>query len=293
MLPELVAVVSAAMYAVSFIVARRGLRYSTPATVTAFSMLFQAGIYGVAAAIRGLPDFTWNAVALMVAAGSLQPFVRQLTYRGMQTIGAARSGSLRATHPFWAGIIAIALLGEELTWAVFLGNVTVVAGIAAISREGARAADVKTDARAETPGWFVLVPLAAALMAGIAFPLRRAALILTPEPVFFTAVTGTVGLALLAITQAIPGLAQRYVWDRRAFWPFVAAGLFEGVSAGGILYALNAGEVIVIAPITATLPMWILLGTVIFLRDMERVTRRTALGTMLVVMGIVLVSVGR
>ena len=289
MVPEIVAVVSAAMYAVSFIVARRGLRYSTPATVTTFSMVFQAGIFSVAVAIRGIPDFGWNAVALMVAAGSLQPFVRQLTYRGMQTIGAARSGSLRATHPFWAGIIAISLLGEELTLPVFLGNVTVVAGIAAISRESARA----TEDKADNPGWYVLVPLAAAVMAGIAFPLRRAALILTPEPVFFTAVTGTVGLALLGITQAVPGLAQRYVWDRRAFWPFVAAGLFEGVSAGGILYALNAGEVIVIAPITATLPMWILLGTVIFLRDMERVTRGTVLGTVLVVMGIVLVSVAR
>lgn len=290
MLPELVAVVSAAMYAVSFIVARRGLRYSTPATVTTFSMVFQAGIFSAAVAIRGgIPDFSWYALSLMVAAGSLQPFVRQLTYRGMQTIGAARSGSLRATHPFWAGIIAISLLGEELTLPVFLGNVTVVGGIAAISRESARA----TGDKADSPGWYVLVPLAAAVMAGIAFPLRRAALTLTPEPVFFTAVTGTVGLALLGITQAVPGLAQRYVWDRRAFWPFVAAGLFEGVSAGGILYALNAGEVIVIAPITATLPMWILLGTVIFLRDMERVTRGTVLGTVLVVMGIILVSVAR
>ena len=289
MAAELVAVLSAAMYAVSFIVARRGLRYSTPATVTAFSMVFQAGIFSAAVAVRGMPDFSWYAVALMAAAGSLQPFVRQLTYRGMQTIGAARSGSLRATHPFWAGIIAISLLGEELTLPVFLGNVTVVAGIAAISREGAKT----TDERAESPGWYVLVPLAAAFMAGIAFPLRRAALTLTPEPVFFTAVTGTVGLALLGITQAVPGLAQRYVWDRRALWPFVAAGLFEGVSAGGILYALNAGEVIVIAPITATLPMWILLGTVIFLRDMERVTRATVLGTVLVVTGIILVSVGR
>ena len=290
MIPELVAVVSAAMYAVSFIVARRGLRYSTPATVTTFSMVFQAGIFSAAVAIRGgIPDFSWYALSLMVAAGSLQPFVRQLTYRGMQTIGAARSGSLRATHPFWAGLIAISLLGEELTLPVFLGNVTVVGGIAAISRESARA----TEDKADSPGWYVLVPLAAAVMAGIAFPLRRAALTLTPEPVFFTAVTGTVGLALLGITQAVPGLAQRYVWDRRAFWPFVAAGLFEGVSAGGILYALNAGEVIVIAPITATLPMWILLGTVIFLRDMERVTRGTVLGTVLVVMGIILVSVVR
>ena len=71
------------------------------------------------------------------------------------------------------------------------------------------------------------------------------------------------------------------------------AGAFESLGGAGILYALNKGEVIVVAPITATLPMWILLATVIFLRDMERVTRTTVLGTVLVVVGIILVTTAR
>ncbi len=285
MAPELIAILAALLYSFSFIVARRGLRYSNSATVTAVSLMVQSVTFCAAVGLHGVPEIHWSAVGLIVVAGSFQPFVRQMTYLGMQKIGAARSGSLRATHPFWAGLIAVGLLGETLTLRVFLGNVTVIAGIAAISWQGAKV-------RMEASGRYVLLPMTAAFLAGVAFPLRRAALTLSSEPLFFAAVIGLVGLALVGIAQTIPGLTQRYVWDRRALWAFAAAGLFEAVGGAAILYALNAGEVVVIAPITATLPMWILLGTVIFLRDVERVTRATVLGTVLVVTGIILVTTG-
>lgn len=285
MAPELIAILSAVLYSLSFVVARRGLRYSNSATVTVVSLVVQSAAFCAVVGVTGAPAPDRAALGLIVVAGSFQPFVRQMTYLGMQKIGAARSGSLRATHPFWAGLIAVALLGETLTLRLFLGNVTVIAGIAAISWQGSRV-------RLEVPGWYVLFPMAAAFLAGVAFPLRRAALTLSPEPLFFAAVIGVVGLSLVGVAQAVPGLAQRYVWDRRALWAFLAAGVFEAVANAGILYALRGGDVVVIAPITATLPMWTLLGTVVFLRDMERVTRATVLGTVLVVVGIVLVTTG-
>ena len=285
MAPELIAILSAVLYSLSFVVARRGLRYSNSATVTVVSLVVQSAAFCAVVGVTGAPAPDRAALGLIVVAGSFQPFVRQMTYLGMQKIGAARSGSLRATHPFWAGLIAVALLGETLTLRLFLGNVTVIAGIAAISWQGSRV-------RLEVPGWYVLFPMAAAFLAGVAFPLRRAALTLSPEPLFFAAVIGVVGLSLVGVAQAVPGLAQRYVWDRRALWAFLAAGVFESVANAGILYALRGGDVVVIAPITATLPMWTLLGTVVFLRDMERVTRATVIGTVLVVVGIVLVTAG-
>ena len=285
MAPELTAILSAVLYSLSFVVARRGLRYSNSATVTVVSLVVQSVAFCAVVGVTGLPALNGAALGLIVVAGSFQPFVRQMTYLGMQKIGAARSGSLRATHPFWAGLIAVALLGETLTLRLFLGNVTVIAGIAAISWQGSRV-------RLEVPGWYVLFPMAAAFLAGVAFPLRRAALTLSPEPLFFAAVIGVVGLSLVGVAQAVPALAQRYVWDRRALRAFLAAGAFEAVANAGILYALRGGDVVVIAPITATLPMWTLLGTVVFLRDMERVTRATLLGTVLVVVGIVLVTTG-
>ena len=284
--PELVAILSAILYALSFVLARKGMRYSNSATVTVVSLIAMSVMFGIPVAILGVPSWNWTALWLIVIAGTFQPFIRHLTYQGMQMIGAARTGPLRATHPFWAGLIAVTLLGEVLTPRVFLGNVTVIAGIIAISWQRAQA-------RMEVSRWYVLLPMTAAFLAGVAFPLRRAALTLTPEPLFFAAVMGVVGLLVVGIAQAVPRLAQRYIWDRRALWAFVWAGAFESLGGAGILYALNKGEVIVVAPITATLPMWILLATVIFLRDMERVTRTTVLGTVLVVVGIILVTTAR
>ena len=202
MRPEFIALLSAMLYAVSFIVARRGMRYSNSATVTAISLLVQCVIFCGAVAVLGVPAWDWNALWLIVIAGSFQPFMRHLTYGGMQKIGAARSGSLRATHPFWAGLIAVTLLEEVLTLPVFLGNVAVVAGIAAISWQGAAV-------RMEASPWYVLLPMGAAFLAGVAFPLRRAALTLTPEPLFFAAVMGVVGLFMVIVAQAVPPLAQR------------------------------------------------------------------------------------
>lgn len=285
MAPELTAILAAVLYSLSFVAARRGLRYSNSATVTVVSLVVQSVTFCTLVGVTGAPALDRAALGLIVVAGSFQPFVRQMTYLGMQKIGAARSGSLRATHPFWAGLIAVALLGETLTLRLFLGNATVIAGIAAISWQGSRV-------RLEVPGWYVLFSMTAAFLAGVAFPLRRAALTLSPEPLFFAAVIGVVGLSLVGVAQAVPALAQRYVWDRRALQAFLAAGLFEAVANAGILYALRDGDVVVIAPITATLPMWTLLGTVVFLRDMERVTRATVIGTVLVVVGIVLVTTG-
>lgn len=284
--PELIALLSAIVYALSFVLARKGMRYSNSATVTVVSLIAMSVMFGIPVAVLGVPSWNWTALWLIVIAGTFQPFIRHLTYQGMQIIGAARTGPLRATHPFWAGLIAVTLLGEVLTPRVFLGNVTVIAGITAISWQ-------RTQARMEVSRWYVLLPMTAAFLAGVAFPLRRAALTLTPEPLFFAAVMGVVGLLVVGIAQAVPPLAQRYVWDRRALWAFVWAGAFESLGGAGILYALNSGEVVVIAPITATLPMWILLATVIFLRDMERVTRTTVFGTVLVVIGIVLVTTAR
>ncbi len=284
--PELIAILSAIVYALSFVLARRGMRYSNSATVTLVSLIAMSVMFGIPVAIVGVPSWNWTALWLIVIAGTFQPFIRHLTYQGMQMIGAARTGPLRATHPFWAGLIAVTLLGEVLTPRVFLGNVTVIAGIIAISWHRAQA-------RMEVSRWYVLLPMTAAFLAGVAFPLRRVALTLTPEPLFFAAVMGVVGLLVVGIAQAVPPLAQRYIWDRRALWAFVWAGALESLGGAGILYALNRGEVIVVAPITATLPMWILLATVIFLRDMERVTRTTVLGTLLVVIGIILVTTAR
>jgi drug/metabolite transporter, DME family len=83
------------------------------------------------------------------------------------------------------------------------------------------------------------------------------------------------------------------VWDRRAMGPFMIAGAFEtlGILLG--ILALSVGQVVVVSPIIATSPLWIVLGSWLFLRDLERLTLRTILGAVCVVAGTITISIVR
>ena len=75
--------------------------------------------------------------------------------------------------------------------------------------------------------------------------------------------------------------------------PFFVAGAFEtlGILLG--IIALSVGQVVVVSPIIATSPLWIVLGSWLFLRDIERLTLRTVLGAACVVAGTIAISVVR
>jgi uncharacterized membrane protein len=110
---------------------------------------------------------------------------------------------------------------------------------------------------------------------------------------YLAAVIGIVALPWLASATLLPGQKQKPVWDRRAMGPFVIAGSFEtlGILLG--ILALSIGQVVVVSPIIATSPLWILLSSWLFLRDIERLTVRTVLGAACVVAGTIAISIVR
>jgi drug/metabolite transporter (DMT)-like permease len=60
-----------------------------------------------------------------------------------------------------------------------------------------------------------------------------------------------------------------------------------------VIVALSAGQVVIVSPIVATSPLWILVGTWFFLRGIESLTLRTVLGALCVVAGTIAISVVR
>jgi uncharacterized membrane protein len=78
------------------------------------------------------------------------------------------------------------------------------------------------------------------------------------------------------------------VWDRRAFWPFFVSGFFETLAVLLMLLAFSLGPVVVVSPIASTTPIWTLIISAIFLRQVERITLASAVGT--VVAGVVAIA---
>src|SRR5690606_5254894 len=100
---------------------------------------------------------------------------------------------------------------------------------------------------------------------------------------------GTAGFALLSART----LARNRGGDgntRRGILYVIGGGIF---SASGVLLmflALQRGEVVTVAPVVTTNPLFTLAFAIVLLRGVERVTKRIALGALLVVTGVVILS---
>lgn len=275
--PQAIALLASLSYALVMITSRRGMQYSTPTTVTLVSLIVHTVTLWTAVFLTGgIPNVSAAAVYVFIIAGMLQPIIRLCTYTGVQKVGASRSGPIRSAHPMFGVFIAVTILHEQATVPVLLGAAAVVSGIVLISWQ-------RSGSSAQVRWWYFLFPLVAALLAGIVHPMRRYALMISDEPLFFAALVGAV--SLLCFLLYMPFSREPLVWNRRALGPFIAAGAFETLGILLVITALSIGEVVIVSPLVGISPLWVLLGTVLFLRDLERINWRTILGTLCVVAG--------
>lgn len=281
MSPQLLAFLTSIWYAGALVSSRRGLQYSTPPTVTLVSILVQNVTLWSAVFIRGgIPDVSWVAVLIFCIVGTFQTAVRLLAYTGVLKIGASRSSALQSISPLVSATIAIAALGEPATGLVIGGTVLVVTGIILVSWKTEREL-------ASFRWWHLLLPILAACLTGMNHPMRRYALSLSNEPLFFSAFMGFVSLVGFVMYMAAVPQRRPLVWERKALWPFLCTGIFETLSIIFIITALSIGPVVVIVPIASTYPVWALIGAKLFLRDVEQITLKTIAGIFTVVAGTV------
>lgn len=285
MSPQLIALVSALFYSSTSISARLGLKYSTPITVTCTALAVRTiTLWAAVFLTGGIPPVASMAVFLFVGLGIMQTITSLFTYIGISKVGASRGQTLRSIYPFWSTIIAITILKEQAGIAVLLGTLLVVAGIILISWRPEKMSP-------SYHWWHILYSLGAAFLAGIAFPVRRYALNISNEPLFFAALLALVSLVCLG-TNLLLGIGrERLVWDRKAIFPFILAGGFETLGALLSLIAVSVGQVVVVAPIVATSPLWTLIMSSIFLRDLERINTQSVMGTFFVVAGIIAIII--
>ena len=285
--PQLIALAAALSYATSGISAKRGMRYSTPVTVTLVSLTVHAlGLWSILLLTGGVPAVSAWVLMLFFVTGTLQPVIRLCTYAGIFYLGASRGTTVRSSHPLFSTGIAILALGEEVNVWIIMGTLLIVGGVTLISWQ--------PQAESGSYRWWHLgFPLGAALLAGISHPIRRYALTLANEPLFFAAVVGSVSLGWLLSYLALPIKGERPRWHRKAAVPFLTAGVFETLGIYLVITALSLGHVVIVSPIVATSPLWILLGTWLFLRGIETLNWRTIAGAVSVVTGTVAISLVR
>ena len=287
MSPQFLAFVTAICYAAALVFSRRGLKYSTPDTVTLISILVQnVTLWPAVFLTGGVPNVSWVAVGIFCIVGTFQMGVRLFAYTGVLKIGASRSSSLQSISPLFSATIAITILKEPVTTLIVVGTLLVVCGIMLVSWKAEREL-------ASFRWWHLLLPIAAACLTGINHPLRRYAFNLSNEPFFFSAFMGLVSLVGFSIYRSVSPQRQTLKWNRAGLWPFFWTGVFETLSIVFIMTSLSLGRVVVVVPIAATYPVWALIGAKLFLSDVEKITAKAVIGIFSVVAGTVAIHMGK
>jgi len=284
MSPQLLAWLAALSFAISNVTVRHGMRYSTPLTATFASLIIHTIVLWTAVfATRGIPDVKLLAVGAIFLTGIVQPAMRFFQYKGMEKIGTSRAVTLRNTYPVLTIVIGITLLNERLAPLAGIGTALVVGGIFLSSW--------KLDEQFKDFRWlYAIYPLITSTITAFVHPLRRYALLLSNEPLFFAALVGPISLLAFAGYYWSPASRDKLVWDRRALLPFAISGAGETLAVLFLLFAYANGPVVIVAPISSSVPIWTMLLAAIFLRDIEHFTRASVAGSVLAVIGLIAIS---
>ena len=280
MTPQFLALVTSFFYAGCFLATRRGLVYSTPSTAAYVALAVNTAIlWTIVFLTGGIPAIPLLATACFVVGGWLQLGTRLFAYHGVARLGASVTSTVQSTNPLFGTALAVIFLHETVTPLLLFGTGSVVFGIVLLSWKPQQQTTYRT--------WELIFPLAAALTAGVNHPIRRYGLTIGNEPLFLSAVMGLSALAPWLVNLASPRARQNIVFDRRAMPYFLATGVFEAVGIWALVAALGIGNVVVVGPIVCVAPLWVLLGTLLFSRDIEQVNLQTGIATVFVITGIV------
>ena len=283
---EFYALANAFLFALHNIFSKKALRYSNPPTAVISSLLINIiFLWAVSLLFVPLSSLTSASILIFVLVGLFQPgLTRLLTYKGIDTLGVAITDPIRATTPVFSAMMAIIFLGEKITPAIVVATMMIIAGITFLSW---RSGSMKLAGSAV----YLWYPIAASALAGATQVVRKFGLAAVPHPFLAAAVTASSSLVVSVLTLWYVEKSQEtWKMNRQCFWWFLAAGVTISLAMVCIYYALDLGKVSVVIPISSTGPLFSLILTALFLRDVERVTLRIVLSAAMIIGGVVLLT---
>ena len=102
--------------------------------------------------------------------------------------------------------------------------------------------------------------------------------------------------AMFIVVPAVGIIAARNPVIRPFDWKSMSfigvSGLSTTASIVSQLFAVQRADVVIVAPLLATFPLWTLLLAHIFIARMEQITLRLVIGTIVTVAGVIAVALG-
>lgn len=279
------------------IFARLGMGRVGPMPVTLLSLVTSFLASGILAVIFAPSDFITLPLIVLAWCLMLGAFNflggRNLSYLAVGRIGAARTGAIVGTSAVFASVLAIAVAGERPHWVVLIGTFVVVAGLAtALGRNILDSAGGGGTSRVALIGY--LLAFGAACCYGTTNVVVRELTLDYTSPLVVSTISLFFGVLLVAPVAARQAAASlRVARSSPGFLAFAAlSGLAAAVGVNCTYFALQRAEVVVVAPIVSSNPLFTLLLAALFLSVQENVNRWLVAGTAVTVSGVALVVLG-
>jgi uncharacterized membrane protein len=133
-------------------------------------------------------------------------------------------------------------------------------------------------------------PLGAALVSAISQTLRKQGLKILPDPFVATATVTSTSLLLLTVFVYVTKRTPLLRMKRESLLFFVCAATIACSAQVSNFIAIARGELSVIIPLLNTTPLFTVIFSALFLRNVETVTPRIIFGAVVMVAGVVLIT---
>lgn len=288
---EGLALITAFFYAVNSICIRKGLPGSDPTAAAVVSLSVSAAFF-VLLFFLFVPFRYLHSPATLVflIAGILAPGIfRFLSYTGVDRLGVTISSPISNSQTFVAVAIGILFLGERVTPAMVAGTLSIVLGIILLTSEAHKGKPTQATRVASKRD--LIFPISAALVRGTSEALRKEGLNVFSSPFLGTMVTNLSGFVTSMVIMGLTGgFRFSLSGGPRNYFMFALGGMASAMAWVASFHALSRGDLVRVVPLITTAPLFTLLLSYVFLREVERFTWKIIAGTVAVVSGIIFIK---
>lgn len=299
--PLALASIAAVCFAASQVTVKRGLVGTSIVAGVLISLTTAMVTVGATVALDPPHSIDPQGSLLFAMAGLAAPGIsRWAATTGIYRLGPSISVPItQATRPVLAVTGALLFLGEELSALRAVGLVGILAGGWELSRSRE---DARTMSMGALEGEVESAPTPPRFRPGIIFPLLAGAAYASADLVVKSALShqshprfgALVGMAAALIAWGVamilvPSVRRRIKVSNDAGW-FVLSGVLAGLATISLYTALEAGQVTLVSPISATQPLAVFVLSRLLLPSFERLHLATLLAGTAVVLGTILIS---
>jgi len=200
------------------------------------------------------------------------------------------NASIFAIYPLFSSLLAIFILGEKPSLGIWVGMVSIICGVILIQRY-ANSNPVKSSLTKSTRMALVF-PLSAALSVGSGNILKKMGLNVYNEPIIGVAIAYLSALCFYILLSTLsPNIRGAITLNRKSLQLFWKPGLILCAAHLCLYYALKYGDVSLVTPLMNLEPFFVFLFAYLFLREIEKMTYKLIIGTLIIVAGVSLITI--